>query len=209
MTGTSQARPGIFSRLEISWIALFLALAFLAPYVVHFIPSWDDSPIGGKFLPIFYAPLIAALTRKAHVSIVVAVMAPWMNHVLIGMPPLLMAVIMTGRNRSPQPSMSAWRRSTDDNPTGICGPIGPTEQLPLVARLVNELDLALTHCHFWGMDEWVDEQGQPVPASHPLSFAKADMELCFNRIRSELRLPESPFSPGSQGRFCEERPDGR
>ena len=30
--------------------------------------------------------------------------------------------------------ITAWRRSTADNPVGICGPIGPTEQLPLVAR---------------------------------------------------------------------------
>jgi hypothetical protein len=88
-------RPNLFVRLEITWIALFLALALLAPYVVHFIPSWDDSPIGAKLLPIFYAPLIAALTRKSHVSIVVAVMAPWLNHALIGMPSLFMAVIMT------------------------------------------------------------------------------------------------------------------
>ena len=88
-------RPRLFERLEISWIVGFLALAFLAPYIVHFIPSWDDSPIGAKLLPIFYAPLIAALTRKAHVSIVVALMAPWLNHVLIGMPSVPMAIIMT------------------------------------------------------------------------------------------------------------------
>ena len=25
----------------------------------------------------------------------------------------------------------AWQQSTADNPVGICGPIGPTEQLPL------------------------------------------------------------------------------
>ncbi|MFP6902466.1 MAG: glucosamine-6-phosphate isomerase, partial [Verrucomicrobiia bacterium] len=31
--------------------------------------------------------------------------------------------------------IDAWRVSTPDNPVGICGPIGPTEQLPLVARL--------------------------------------------------------------------------
>src|SRR5512146_152019 len=37
--------------------------------------------------------------------------------------------------------ITAWKQSTDDNPVGICGPIGPTEQLPLVARLVNELEL--------------------------------------------------------------------
>jgi glucosamine-6-phosphate deaminase len=83
----------------------------------------------------------------------------------------------------------AWRQSTPDNPVGICGPIGPTEQLPLVARLVNDLGLDIRSAHFWGMDEWVDEQGTPVPATHPLSFAKADMELCFHRIAPKLRMP--------------------
>ena len=37
--------------------------------------------------------------------------------------------------------IEAWRQATADNPVGICGPIGPTEQLPLVARLVNELEI--------------------------------------------------------------------
>ncbi len=37
--------------------------------------------------------------------------------------------------------IEAWRQSTEDNPAGICGPIGPTEQLPLVARIVNSLQL--------------------------------------------------------------------
>ena len=58
--------------------------------------------------------------------------------------------------------ITAWRQATPDRPAGICGPIGPTEQLPLVARLVNELELDLRHCHFWGMDEWVVD-GQRVP----------------------------------------------
>ena len=49
--------------------------------------------------------------------------------------------------------VAAWQQATEDNPTGVCGPIGPTEQLPLVARLVNELGINLRHCHFWGMDE--------------------------------------------------------
>jgi glucosamine-6-phosphate deaminase len=87
--------------------------------------------------------------------------------------------------------LQAWKLSTPDNPTGVCGPIGPTEQLPLVARLVNEMNLDVRHGHFWGMDEWVGDDGQPVPPSHPLSFMKADKELCFDRIRPELRMPES------------------
>lgn len=84
--------------------------------------------------------------------------------------------------------IAAWRQATPEKPAGICGPIGPTEQLPLVARLVNELDLNLRHCHFWGMDEWVVD-GREAPIDFPLSFARADMELCFNRIRPELRMP--------------------
>lgn len=82
----------------------------------------------------------------------------------------------------------AWKQATPDNPIGICGPIGPTEQLPLVARMVNALELKLHDAHFWGMDEWI-EDGRPVPTDHPLSFAKADMELCFNRIQPKLSMP--------------------
>lgn len=86
--------------------------------------------------------------------------------------------------------ITAWRQSTPDNPVGLCGPIGPTEQLPLVAQMVNALglDLGKLGAHFWGMDEWL-EDGKPVDSSHPLSFAKCDNELCFNRIRPELVLP--------------------
>jgi glucosamine-6-phosphate deaminase len=84
----------------------------------------------------------------------------------------------------------AWRQATADQPAGICGPIGPTEQLPLVARLVNELQLDLRHAHFWGMDEWV-LAGREVSEDHPLSFARADRQLCFDRIRPDLVMPEA------------------
>jgi len=85
--------------------------------------------------------------------------------------------------------IDAWRKATPDNPCGLCGPIGPTEQLPLVARLVNALDLDLRHAHFWGMDEWIVGD-KAVGPDFPLGFAKADRELCFNRIRPELRPPD-------------------
>ncbi len=84
--------------------------------------------------------------------------------------------------------IAAWREATADNPVGICGPIGPTEQLPLVARLVNDLGLSLRDAHFWGMDEWYLD-GREAPESHPLSFAKADLDLCFRRVRPELAMP--------------------
>src|SRR5262245_18056815 len=85
--------------------------------------------------------------------------------------------------------INAWKQATPENPAGVCGPIRPTAQLPLVAALVNELALNLTHAHFWGMDELAID-GRDVPESFPLSFAKCDRELCFNRIKPELRMPE-------------------
>lgn len=88
--------------------------------------------------------------------------------------------------------VDAWRQSTDDAPVGICGPIGPTEQLPLVARLINSLEIDVRRGHFWGMDEWFDAgTGREVPVTHPLSFERADRMLCFDRIRRQLRMPDA------------------
>jgi glucosamine-6-phosphate deaminase len=92
--------------------------------------------------------------------------------------------------------ITSWRQAGEGQPAGICGPIGPTEQLPLVARLVNELELDLTHAHFWGMDEWVVD-GKEAGMDFPLGFARTDMEMCFNRIRPDLRMPaENIHFPG-------------
>ena len=85
--------------------------------------------------------------------------------------------------------LTSWRQATENAPAGICGPIGPTAQLPLVARLVNELGISLRHCHFWGMDEWVVD-GKEAALDFPLGFARADMELCFSRIRPALAMPQ-------------------
>ena len=73
-TATASARP--WGRVHLLDLAVFLGLTLLAPWMVHFIPSWDDSPIGAKLLPIFYAPLIAALTRRGQVAVCVALLAP-------------------------------------------------------------------------------------------------------------------------------------
>ncbi|HLP71681.1 MAG TPA: hypothetical protein VK155_02190 [Bacteroidales bacterium] len=86
--------------------------------------------------------------------------------------------------------ITAWKQSAPGAPVGVCGPIGPTEQLPLVARLVNELKINLADSHFWGMDEWF-VNGRELPATHPISFEKADRDLCFSRIEKKLRMPDS------------------
>ena len=92
-TATPSAHP--WTRLRFLDLAVFLGLTLLAPWVVHAIPSWDDSPIGAKLLPIFYAPLIAALTGRGQVAVGVALLAPWVNHLLFGMPPRPIAILLT------------------------------------------------------------------------------------------------------------------
>jgi glucosamine-6-phosphate deaminase len=84
----------------------------------------------------------------------------------------------------------SWREATDSRPAGICGPIGPTEQLPLVAQIVNDLGIDVRAGHFWAMDEWYLD-GREAPLTHPLSFARADLELCFDRIEGKLRMPDA------------------
>ncbi len=86
--------------------------------------------------------------------------------------------------------INAWKLASPGHPVGLCGPIGPTEQLPLVAMLVNELKIDLRHAWYWGMDEWV-VNGKEAGIDHPLSFKKAAFDLCFNRIDPALRMPDS------------------
>ncbi len=85
--------------------------------------------------------------------------------------------------------ITSWRKAAEGEPAGICGPIGPTEQLPIVAQMVNDLEINLKNAHFWGMDEWY-VNGKAMSPDNPLSFAKADMDLCFSRIDKKLQMPK-------------------
>ena len=38
--------------------------------------------------------------------------------------------------------VEVFQKATASNPCGVCGPIGPTEQLPIVAQIVNSLESA-------------------------------------------------------------------
>jgi glucosamine-6-phosphate deaminase len=58
-------------------------------------------------------------------------------------------------------------------------------------KIINATDMKLHDAHFRGMDEWVGTDGKPVPMNFPLSFAKTDMDFCFNQIRPELQMPAS------------------
>ncbi|MFO7724376.1 MAG: hypothetical protein R6V45_02420 [Oceanipulchritudo sp.] len=73
---------------------IVLTLTLFLPFLVHLLPSWDDSPLGAHLLPIFYAPLGALFLGRVGIAVGVSVLAPWVNHLLTGQPPVPMAVVL-------------------------------------------------------------------------------------------------------------------
>ena len=63
-------------------------------------------------------------------------------------------------------------------------PLGPKAHYELLARMVNEAGLSLGHVSYFGMDQWLDWQGRPLPGGHPF-----DLEAYFHRHFIELLEP--------------------
>jgi len=69
-------------------------------------------------------------------------------------------------------------------------PCGPTCWYEPFRSLVNTSGVSLKRLHVFHMDECLDWQGRPLPASHPYNF-KSFMERHFyGGIRAELAVPE-------------------
>jgi hypothetical protein len=83
------------AQRAVSDIALVLGLTAFLPFLFHVLPTWDDTPWGARLLPIFYAPLVAAFTGRLGLGLGIAVLAPWANHFLLGMPVFGVAVLLT------------------------------------------------------------------------------------------------------------------
>src|SRR5256885_222667 len=49
-------------------------------------------------------------------------------------------------------------------------PVGPVDQYPLLATMLNEERISCRDIVFIGMDEYLDENDAWLPADHPLSF---------------------------------------
>jgi glucosamine-6-phosphate deaminase len=75
-------------------------------------------------------------------------------------------------------------------------PLGPTGQYPILARRINETGLALDHVSFFGMDEWLDWQGRPLPLEHPFSLEGAFLRDFIGLVEPGLRpSPENVIFP--------------
>ncbi|MFL5408353.1 MAG: 6-phosphogluconolactonase [Myxococcales bacterium] len=71
------------------------------------------------------------------------------------------------------------------DPLAVIVPLGPKAHYPLLAGLVNDHRLSLEHVTYFGMDQWLDWQGRPLPWDHPFN-----LEAYFHRHYLELLEPE-------------------
>ena len=77
----------------------------------------------------------------------------------------------------------------DGREISVIVPLGPVGQYPVVAERVNTQKLSLEHVTFFGMDEWLDWQGRPLPIGHPYSLEGRFRREFLELIDAELRPP--------------------
>jgi glucosamine-6-phosphate deaminase len=81
---------------------------------------------------------------------------------------------------------------------GVMVAMGPVGQYPLAAELVNEARLPLSHATFYGIDEWLDWQGRPLPWDHPCRLEAFFHRQFVERLDPALRPPpENVIFPSS------------
>lgn len=85
-------------------------------------------------------------------------------------------------------------------------PVGPTDQYPIFARLVNQLGVSLKRVHFFNMDEYMMTPETPIDYNHPMSFHFRMETEFYSRVNPELVMPESQRhfpEPGKEKEFDE------
>jgi glucosamine-6-phosphate deaminase len=75
----------------------------------------------------------------------------------------------------------------DGHDLSLIVPVGPTGQYPLLAARINDERFSLERVTFFGMDEFLDWQGRPVPLDHPFSLEGSFRRDFLDRIDVTLR----------------------
>jgi glucosamine-6-phosphate deaminase len=82
------------------------------------------------------------------------------------------------------------KAATKDGKTAFIMPVGPTQPYRMMAEKINAERISLKNCVFFFMDEYCDENDKLIPTTHPLSFRGQIGPLFFDRVDSELLMPE-------------------
>jgi glucosamine-6-phosphate deaminase len=96
-------------------------------------------------------------------------------------------------------------------PATLIVPVGPVDQFPLLAELINDRRLDCRDVGLINMDEYLADDGAWIDAAHPLSFRGYMDRLFYDRLdpglapRPENRVFPHPQRPDEIGRLIERR----
>lgn len=77
-----------------------------------------------------------------------------------------------------------------NEPTRLILPVGPVAHYRRVVDVSNRERVSWRNVHVFGMDEFLDWQGRPIPQEHPLSFEGHLRREVFGRLDPQLRIPD-------------------
>jgi len=68
-------------------------------------------------------------------------------------------------------------------------PVGPTNQYPILARMVNQLRVSLKNVWFFNMDEYLITPDTCIDSSDKMSFHKRMEDEFYSRVDKDLLMP--------------------
>ncbi|HET8985989.1 MAG TPA: hypothetical protein VFN03_09540 [Trueperaceae bacterium] len=86
-------QPSAVRTVSLSAVAVAATLVF--PYLVHLLPAGQGPQVGATYLPIYWAPLLAALLFGFVPALAAAALGPIVNHWVTGSPPEFLLTSMT------------------------------------------------------------------------------------------------------------------
>ncbi len=72
-------------------------------------------------------------------------------------------------------------------------PVGPTGQYDIFVQMVNRRKISLKNCWFFHMDEYLDQNGELIDMTLPISFRGYMEEHLHSRIRPDLVMPKEQW----------------
>ncbi|MBE6656711.1 MAG: glucosamine-6-phosphate isomerase [Ruminococcaceae bacterium] len=85
-------------------------------------------------------------------------------------------------------------------------PVGPTEQYPILARLVNQLRVSLRDVWFFNMDEYMITPDTCIDFDDKMSFHKRMKDEFYSRVDADLVMPPEQRNfpmPGKEREYDE------
>jgi len=83
-------------------------------------------------------------------------------------------------------------------------PVGPTQQYPILADMVNRLGVSLKNVHFFNMDEYMWDKDTLIDKNDIMSFEGRMNREFYNLVNPDLVMPESQRhfpKPGKEAEY--------